>query len=280
MTMEKITAAIVLYNKKISESITCQRIKEIDKDIDILVIDNSEKEQGNREYCAKHGIRYLSMDGNKGLSKAYNAAIDYTADSDVIVLFDDDTEVTAEYFQVLRKALAEHPDIDIFAPVVKGQDGVIYSPNEFNFLKNHFITSPSQEVAQDAFNAIASCLAIRMRVFENYRFNEKLFVDQVDQYFFCEQRKLRRKFCKLDTEIVQHFYQRGTTLTPEAGWKRLKLRIVDIFRHARLMGDKKYVFLALVKCCGLGLQIGKKSKSIGVMLNSFSLSCSLFLKPR
>ncbi len=270
-----ITAAVVVYNKKISESITCQRIKDIDSTIDILVLDNSEFDTGNDGYCKINGIRYVSMDGNKGLSKAYNKAVDSSLSSDVIVLFDDDTEITSEYFQKLRIAIEEHSDVDIFAPIMRGQDGVIYSPNEFNFLRNHFISSPDQVVSQNSFNAIASCLAIRMRVFDNYRFNEKLFIDQVDQYFFCEQRSLGRKFAILDVEILQHFYQRGATLTPGDGWRRLRLRIVDVFRHARLMGGKKYTLLALMKCCGLGVQIGKKSKSIGVMLKAVLLSCKM-----
>lgn len=280
MAGNKITAAVVVYNKEISESITCQKIKEIDVDIDILVLDNSDRNTGNKEYCEMNGIRYISMNGNRGLSKAYNVAVDNSKKSDVIVLFDDDTEVTKEYFEILQKSLDKHPDVDIYAPIIRGQDGVIYSPNEFNFLRNHFISDSKQEISQKSFNAIASCLAIRMRVFDNYRFNEKLFIDQVDQYFFCEQRRLGRKFGVLDVEILQHFYQRGATLTPEAGWRRLKLRIVDVFRHARLMGGKKYTLLAFVKCCGLGVQIGKKSKSVGVMLKAGSLSTSLLIHDR
>ncbi len=273
----KITAAIVVYNKEISESITCQRIKEIDSDIDILVLDNSDKKNNNMQYCDSCGIRYISMEGNKGLSKAYNVAVDNSLESDIIVLFDDDTEVTEDYFRELRSSAETYSDVDIFAPVVIGQDGIIYSPNEFNFLRNHFISSVEQEVSQEAFNAIASCLAIRMRVFDDYRFNETLFMDQVDQYFFCEQRKLGRKFMKLNIKILQHFYQRGESLTPEAGWKRLRLRIFDIFRHARLMGGGKYLALALVKCCGLGAQIGKKSKSINVTGKACVLSLRLLI---
>ena len=128
MTGEKITAAVVVYNKKISESITCQKIKNIDSAIDILVLDNSEIETGNAEYCKSNSIRYISMGGNKGLSKAYNRAVDNSKFSDVIVLFDDDTEITYEYFEKLGKGLDEHPDADIFAPIIRGQDGVIYSP--------------------------------------------------------------------------------------------------------------------------------------------------------
>ena len=278
MAGERITAAVVVYNKEISESITCQNIKHIDDSIDVFVLDNSTIANNNATYCKLNGIRYLSMNGNKGLSKAYNAAVDNSKTSDVIVLFDDDTEITAEYFDKLKIALDENPETDIFAPIIKGQDGVIYSPNEFNFLKNHFISSPDQVVSQNAFNAIASCLAIRMRVFDDYRFNEKLFVDQVDQFFFCEQRSLGRKFGVIKVEILQHFYQRGATLTPEAGWRRLSLRIVDIFRHARLMGGKKYTLLAFVKCCGLGVQIGRKSKSAAVFVKAFGLSCKLLFK--
>ena len=274
----KTTAVIVVYNKEITQSITCEKIWAMDQSIDILVVDNSDRLNTNKDYCRSNEIRYISMDGNKGLSKAYNTAIDNSRDSDLIVLFDDDTEITEEYFAKLDQMVDKYPDVDIFAPIIRGQDGVIYSPNEFNFLRNHFITSPKQEVSQDSFNAIASCLAIRTRVFENYRFNEKLFVDQVDQYFFCEQRKLGRKFGVLDVEIVQNFYQRGATLTPDAGWKRLKLRIVDVFRHARLMGGAKYILLAFVKCCGLGVQIGKKCKSLSIMIKAGFLSLLLLFR--
>ena len=270
-----ITSAIVVYNKRICDSITCRNIRNIDSDIDILVLDNSEIKTNNEQYCRVNHIRYISMEGNKGLSIAYNVAIDHSRNTDVIVLFDDDTEITAEYFEALKKSLDEYPEIDIFAPIIRGQDGVIYSPNEFNFLRNHFIKSPDQIVSQDAFNAIASCLAIRMRVFENYRFNEKLFVDQVDQFFFYEQRKYGRKFGILNVIIRQNFYQRGASLKADVGWRRLRLRIYDIFRHARLMGGGKYMLLAFIKCCGLGFQIGKKSKSPKVILKAGSLSCKL-----
>lgn len=275
---DKITAVVVIYNKTVANSLTCRKLRAIDYHMDILVVDNSELENNNEEYCCKNHIRYLSMHGNQGLSKAYNAAIDYCKESDAIVLFDDDTEVTTKYFDKLYIALKTQQEIDIFAPVIRGQDGIIYSPNEFHFLKNHYILSADQEVPQDSFNAIASCLCIRMRVFDNYRFNDNLFVDQVDQFFFCEQRALGRKFGKINTEILQNFYQRGAELTPEAGWKRLQLRIVDIYRQAKLMGERKYHFLALIKCCGLGLQIGRKSKSVGVVTKAELLSLKLFLR--
>ena len=272
------SAIIVVYNKRIRKSITCESIKQISGvNVEIIVVDNSETEQGNKSVCADLGYTYISMNGNKGLSKAYNAAID-KCNSDILILLDDDTPVTQEYFDVLNEATVNNKDMDIFAPVVYGQDGVIYSPNEFNFLRNHFISNPNQEVSQENFNAIASCLAIRKRVFDGYRFNETLFVDQIDQYFFCEQRKRNRKFMKLDVEIYQNFYQRDAMLDPDSAWKRVRLRLTDIMRHAKLMGGLKYRLLGFIKDCGLSVQIAKKSKSLSVLLKGMQLSVKLLFE--
>lgn len=279
MKTDKMTAAIVVYNKKIEDSITYKNLQNISrKSVSILIIDNSDIETGNALYCKQNNLRYLSMNGNKGLSKAYNAAVEASLNDDVIVLLDDDTEITGAYFNVLETALYQHPEIDIFAPIIYGQDNVIYSPNEFHFLRNYFIQNPEQEVSQKLFNAIASCLAIRLSVFNGYRFNETLFVDQVDQYFFCEQRKRGKKFAKLDVSIMQNFYQRGAKLTPEAGWCRLQLRMVDIMRHAKLMGGLGYKLLGFIKCCGLGVQIAGKSGSIAIFVKAVVLSVTLLLK--
>lgn len=277
----KYSAIIVIYNKAIDDSITCRCIKKIDGlDVEIIVVDNSETDMGNKKVCDDKGYKYISMHGNKGLSKAYNAAIDNT-DSDIIIILDDDTELTEDYFEKLNSAAHNNENVDVFAPVVYGQDGGIYSPNEFNFLRNHFIKSKDQEVSQESFNAIASCLAIRRKVFDNYRFDETLFVDQVDQYFFCQQRKLGRSFMKLDTIINQSFYQRGATLSAERGWRRVRLRLIDVMRHAKLMGGLKYKILGYIKCCGLSLQIAKKTKSVEVLMKGLCLSTKLlFILPK
>lgn len=279
MTNLRFAAIIVIYNKTIENSITCNSIKKIKKNlIDIFIVDNSDKDFGNSEICRKNGYIYLSMSGNKGLSMAYNRAIENLTNQDVIILLDDDTEVTQKYFDVLDKCLLDNENADIFAPVVYGQDGVIYSPNRFNFLRNKFILNPSEHIEQKDFNAIASCLAIRRRVFENYRFNEELFVDQVDQYFCYEQRCLNRRFVKMDVSIQQNFYQRGEKLDAESGWNRMQLRLTDIMKHASLMGNFKYKILGTIKCYGLSVQIAMKCKSLKVLFRGIRRSTSLIFK--
>ena len=269
-----IFVVIVVYNKDIENSSVCMRLRE-KENIKVLVVDNSDIENHNEEYCRQNKIDYLSMGGNKGLSKAYNTAVDYCHNADAIILLDDDTDVPDEYFSKLGQALVDHSDTDIFAPIIKGQNGVIYSPNNYCFLKNQILSSPLQQIKQERFNAISSCLAIRTRVFENYRYNEKLFVDEVDHCFCREQRDRHRKFEIIDVVINQNFHQREAKVVPEKAWKREKIRITDIFRHARLMGRKIYIILAFVKGCGLGLQIGKISRSPIVAVKAIGLSCML-----
>ena len=272
----KITAIIVLFNKDLDEDSICIKIRDY---ADVIVVDNSVLKNENRLFCENHSIKYISMGGNKGLSKAYNTAINSVDGSDIIVLLDDDTDVSKDFFISLRKAIILNQDVDIFVPIIRGQDGVIYSPNNYNFLKNKLVSDPKKEIIQSRFNAISSCMAIRTRVFENYRYNEKLFVDEIDHCFCREQRNKGRKFAVIDVEISQNFHQRNDSIKPEAAWKRVKIRIVDIFRHARIIGKKKYVLLAFIKSCGIGVQMGKKSRSVVVIMKIVGLSCKLFFIP-
>lgn len=61
----------MFYNKNVSESITCDRLLKLNRnEVTLVIVDNSEKETTNDEYCRSRNIDYISMNGNKGLSKA------------------------------------------------------------------------------------------------------------------------------------------------------------------------------------------------------------------
>ena len=94
----------------------------------------------------------------------------------------------------------------------------------------------------------------------------------LDDDFKPKVNKIIKEFKKIDAKILQNFYQRGENLTPEAGWKRLKLRIMDIMRQTRLIGGVKIRLLGFVKCCGLGVQIGKKSASFKIPFTAAALA--------
>ena len=181
--------------------------------------------------------------------------------------------MSRDYFKKLKKIAGLNEEVDIFAPIVKGQDGIIYSPNSSNFLKNHLIAGIADINKIKKFNAISSCLAIRFRVFDTYRFNESLFMDEVDQKFCEDQRNLNRKFEVIDVFVNQSFHQRNPELVANNFWPRFKIRVRDIMMYGKLKG-KHYIFLAFVKSNLLGLQFAIKTKDKTIFYNTFKLSKS------
>ena len=71
--IQDITAIIVIYNTSCSDSISYQRLKEYG--VRMIICDNSTSDYGNQKIVEADGNVYINMGGNKGLSKAYNAAL-------------------------------------------------------------------------------------------------------------------------------------------------------------------------------------------------------------
>ena len=101
--MVKFYAVVVMYNSIITQSRSCINIQKINNhDITMIIVDNSTIENDNKSLSLERNWMYISMNGNAGLSKAYNKVLDNISDNDgVIIWFDDDTDVTQEYFDKL-----------------------------------------------------------------------------------------------------------------------------------------------------------------------------------
>lgn len=250
---EKIFALIVVYNKELENSITCNFLLNISifKDkLTPIIIDNSTINTHNQTFCIDNNITYYNMNGNVGLSKAYNYALNHIGYkyNDIIILLDDDTEITDQYFEVLFKSLLENPNVDIFSPCIKGQDGNYYSPNEYSILKCHQMRSIDSVIRDNKFNAINSCTAIRAYVFDSFRYNEKMFLDQIDHYFFRYQREQGRKFYKMPIEIKQNFFLDKKNKDYRKVWNRYKILIHDfkILTSHRGFFEKSVGFIKVI----------------------------------
>ena len=272
---------VVLYNKKINESLTLNNIFQMNlENIEVVILDNSTTPLNDSNGLGEY-VHYLNMNGNKGLSKPYNVALDYIfndlkgTSNDYIVLFDDDTNITYEYFQKLNEEINCNTDVDIFAPIVYGQDGIIYSPNSYRYLKNQLFRNKNDLGGIKRFNAINSCLCVKASVYENYRYDENLFLDQVDTKFFNDMRLKNTNFKVLDTVIHQNFSQRGKKLNPKKMLIRYRIRFKDIMVYGQ--NNLKNSLLSFIKCIAISLQTGKHCKSFSFTLECFKLSFHLFL---
>lgn len=279
--MHKLFAVVLLYNTKIEDSITCKKIEEANcENLKIIIIDNSTIELNNEEACKLKNYQYLSMNGNKGLSIPYNKAIDYIIniekadENDYVIWLDDDTEITKEYFDKLEEAIETNPNVDIFAPIIYGQDGVIYSPNNARYIKNKLVSNEDEVDNITKYNAINSCLCVKIKIYNNYRYDETLFLDQTDQNFFDDMRERKVSFYTIKTIIHQNFSQRGDNLDPKKMLVRYEIRTKDIMRYGR----KKIInsFKSLIKACGLALQMGLKCKYPKITIKCSIIAIKMF----
>lgn len=202
--MCKISVVIVVYNKRIDECPAFQSLPGI-KDIDVYVADNSTRDMGNQGLAEDAGYTYIGMGGNRGLSKAYNKAIDRIDKNDgLICLFDDDTALGPDYFDTLRADAQACSDIDIFAPIVKDAGGML-SPCIFKGLRGRRAVRLS-DIPEKNITAINSGLAIRAKVFKDYSYDEKLFLDYVDHAFIRDTiGHDKSKFCVMNVTLDQQF---------------------------------------------------------------------------
>lgn len=250
----KFYATVIIYNQSITNSLTCNNLEKITgHDITVIIADNSIADMGNRSLSNDKGWTYIPMGGNMGLSKAYNKVLDFLDGQDgIIVWLDDDTNVEQAYFDSLDVEAYKKPDVDIFAPVIMGQDGKIYSPNEARFFKNKQLKNSNDKIKMEKFNAINSCTGIRLSILKDYRYDERLFLDQVDHNFCEDQRMLKRKFHKLNVIIHHNFSLKNRKSTPQQCWKRYEIMIPDFLVFC---SKKKFRLpLGMIKVLGWGFR--------------------------
>ena len=219
----KIGIVVVIYNHWCGDSETCKAFQNSTVAPDcILIMDNSTKDYHNAEYCADQGWLYCSMGGNKGLTKAYNRGLELLKDRvDLVVWADDDTLFPADYISTLLEYVKEDSQASVFLPVVKSGE-VYLSPAVFKNDEVVQIFSLNQLNGQE-ITGINSGMAVKISVYQNYRYDERLFLDYVDHDFTFWCRKNGIRFCVMDRIVIeQEFFGLSQ---PSAKSRRFRARI-------------------------------------------------------
>ena len=232
----KTSIAIVIYNRWCGDSHTCQFLKNTEFPPDnILVVDNSTKPIDNEGYCRENGWLYHSMQGNAGLTKAYNAALEILKDkTDVIVWADDDTHFTQSYFKELKTHLEKNPDATVFLPVVKSNDTMI-SPCIFS-TGEMIVAKSLDELENREMSGINSGMAVRMSIYDNYRYDEGYFLDYVDHDFLRWCRVNSHVFCVMDDITLNQSFFAQSNASKKAKKIRFNIYKKDYARFQRKCG--------------------------------------------
>ena len=202
-------ALVVLYNKTCAGSATCRALATLQDDVAVLIYDNSTRDYGNRAWCEGKGWEYLGGTGNRGLSAAYNACIDRLKsrnESGYLCLLDDDTALTGEYFTALRKAAAEHPEAGILVPKIYSGGRLLSPCRKVGARARSFADEAALLAApRETWSAINSGMAVSLRLFDNYRYDERIFLDGVDHRFVEDMRQRGELLTLLDYTCEQAF---------------------------------------------------------------------------
>lgn len=201
----------VLYNKSYKDSPTMNYLLNSDfylnGRVEIYVADNSTKDYSNKNLSIFKNVVYLDMQGNRGLSKAYNRAISeikkrHRLKNTLIVLMDDDSLFPNDYFDTLMNSVDSKNDI--YLPIVTINTGQIISPcrEKRGFIKS---IKDISEVNRNNISGINTGMAIKGNIFNDFSYNEELFLDYVDHDFmrYAKHRNLNIKIT--NSKIEQEF---------------------------------------------------------------------------
>ena len=229
-------AVMVICNRKIEESLTFKSLEKLG--VSVTVCDNSTQENSDRN-IADRGVGYISMGGNLGLAKAYNRALDsLKGRNGYVCLFDDDTEVPADYFEKLDCEI-EKSSADIILPVIRDKVGIM-SPCIINGAFTKRIDSLSQ-LNETNISGINSGMAVNLKLFEDYRYDENYFLDFIDHAFL---RDMKAKNVKISVaeglELCQSF-SANDHKNINAAKRRFRIFKKDYSYFCKQSGDGKTV---------------------------------------
>lgn len=186
---KKLHFAIVIYNKRCEDSPSfIYAINHLNK-LNLIVVDNSTIQTDNKDYCNERKISYISMNGNKGLAKAYNVVLEaiqgYTG---YIIWADDDTLFPENFIAMVLDKIDENPKYNgVFLPIVNAGK-CIFSPTVFTNNKIPKRVKNLSELENKRLSGINSGMIVNMDVYNHYyRYDERFFLDFIDHEFclFC-----------------------------------------------------------------------------------------------
>jgi len=232
---------IVVYNKFCGKSPSCLSV--LNQDVSTIIVDNSTSDYGNRDFCEEKSCIYIDMHGNKGISKAYNASLEYlVGKTGIVVWMDDDTQIPNDFFLTLRNSLVTSIEQQVFLPIVisvSNQENIL-SPCLYGRYRMRRVQNLDQLYGK-RISGINSGMAVSLDVYKNYRYDENLFLDCIDHDFMCMCFDKGIKVSILDElRIYQNFSGDANTVTYTT------LNRYRIFKEDFRIYQKKYAKLRIV----------------------------------
>lgn len=188
---------VILYNKKIEDSVTLKSLLKVDLTDYFLIIYN------NGPYALCKDQLYFDLEDNTGeielvndlnnkpLSMIYNSVINKSENAENIIIFDDDSSIPNDFF-----IFPLWEQVDLMIPMIKST-----TSNEIFYpISNYSIITMPKEIRNEEFIiSIGSGLIINKKIREKFKthgidlFDEQFSLYGVDFSFFRRIQQLKNK---------------------------------------------------------------------------------------
>ena len=234
---------IVVYNKDCRE-LTDKFLNLKAAGASVIVYDNGHRTYDNSQVCKDAGVVYLGGNGNKGLSVAYNETISYClrfSEKGMICLFDDDTSIPPDYVSAVMQ-YAEDGSSILLPLLYSGETLISPAVLKKDFHCRFFSSfEEAQSYRGSSFTALNSGMAIPLKLFLDYHYDERLFLDGIDHHFMADMADKKVPFRVMNFQLEHHLsamekpslesalhrfniYQKDIRVFAEKRWRRILFR--------------------------------------------------------
>lgn len=178
----KFDVIVPIYNVVVSD-VPVFQLSVLLNNVCIHVCDNSTDahcKMKNQDICTGfNDADYLDMEGNKGLSSAYNAAIG-NCEGDLVCFFDDDTNVDGSYFDEIAKEYQINGE-GVYLPIIYSK-GSMLSPLKTTGPLIYRVKNVDK-LDQKHISAFNSGMVCTINIARSIMHDDDLFLDYVDHAF-------------------------------------------------------------------------------------------------
>lgn len=205
--MKEYCILIVLYKINLEDCPTIKSLivsKQYLQKSKVVIWDNSPIPQTNSQIDwfkdQFHELSYIHTSSNTSLSKIYNKVFKEHKDYEHLIIFDQDSNFSKDYFEKIDAAKKEHRFINLFVPVIR-YGNAIMSPGYYYHFKGRY----RQEIMPGVNSAknmcvITSGMCVSLDYLNNRfeDFNEKLTFYGIDTFFSLQYRQDNEYFYVLN----------------------------------------------------------------------------------
>lgn len=211
-SLDKLVVIIVLYKEKLLDA-TPFRIEGVNSiAVDWFVYDNSpeiDPDAGNYSF-----VKYTHDPTNPGVSMAYNKGAEYARalGKEWVLLFDQDTELPTDFFEVLVNKVNSGPESQLYAMKLF-KEGALISPGGYKYKRGYMLTD--MKTGENSMNNVTflnSGLLVSLDLFfEAGGYDENVPLYFSDFIFINRIRKVSRSFTLLPVNLMHNLSSNDMT---------------------------------------------------------------------